>query len=55
VTYNGKQVKILHKDKSFVTLELPPAALRQAGTPDLQFVFEKDFKADYSLSVFTRS
>ena len=54
VTYNGKQVKILHKDKSFVTLELPAAALAQAGTSDLQFVFEKDSKVDYSLSVFNQ-
>jgi hypothetical protein len=54
VTYNGKQVKILHKDKSFVTLVLPPEALAQAGTPNLQFVFAKNSKVDYSLSIFNQ-
>jgi hypothetical protein len=54
VTYNGHQVKILQKNKSFVTLELPAAVLAQAGTPNLQFVFEKNSKVDYSLSVFNQ-
>ena len=54
VTYKGQSVKILKKDKESVTLELPAAVLAQAGTPNLQFVFEKNSKVDYSLSVFNQ-
>ena len=54
VTYKGKPVKILSKKKDSVTLQLPPEALAQAGTPQLEFVFSKDSKVSYSLDVFSQ-
>jgi hypothetical protein len=54
VTFKGKTVKILTKKKDSVTLQLPPEAIAQAGSPELEFVFSKDSKVSYSLNVFSQ-
>lgn len=54
VNYEGKPVKILSKKKDEIALRLPPEAVAKAGTPELEFVFAKDSKVKYPLSVFSQ-